>query len=141
MLYISDLSRCLPATALSREPRPDAWHCLHYETCDADVPSGTMICAGSSVRAPDVSLPLDVSGWHGVYVGYWNPHHDYDSGTCIRVRLDNDPVWWSMARRAGHREDVEAFTVRKPCLPTRQLRSVRGYDVLHGLSQAVYSGG
>ena len=51
-----------------------------------------MICAGSSVRAPEVSLPLNVSGWHGVYVGYWNPHYDYDSGTCIRVRLDNDPA-------------------------------------------------
>ena len=92
MLYISDLSRCLPATALSHEPRQDAWHCLPYETCDADVPSGTMICAGSSVSAPEVSLPLNVSGWHAVYVGYWNPHYDYDSGTCIRVRLDNDPA-------------------------------------------------
>ena len=46
-----------------------------------------MIGAISYIDAPDVTLPLNVTGWHAVYVGFWNPHYAYDSGTTVKVAL------------------------------------------------------
>ena len=52
-----------------------------------------MIGAPSFADVPEVELPLDVSGRHAIYVGYWNPRHDYDGGTTVKVRLADDPCF------------------------------------------------
>jgi hypothetical protein len=92
--YITDLSVCTPKTALSDSPRQGRWQTIAYETLNApQVKSGTMISALSYVTAPEVTLPLNVSGWHAVYVAYWNPHHAYDGGTIVKVKLSGDPCF------------------------------------------------
>lgn len=93
MIYITDMSRCLPSDALSTEARNDAWQLFPYTTCEAEPGAGTMIGAPSFVTPPEVTLPLNVTGWHEVHIGYWNPHHDYDGGATVKVRLDDDPCF------------------------------------------------
>ena len=92
--YLSDLSRCTPASALSEAPRDRCWQLIPYETVDdPNVKAGTMVGAASYVEAPDLTLPLGVTGWHTIYLGYWNPYHAYDGGTTIKARLGDDPCF------------------------------------------------
>jgi hypothetical protein len=92
--YITDLSRCTPQSALSDGPRQGHWQLIPYETMDdPNVKAGTMVGAASYTEAPDLTLPLSVSGWHAIYVGYWNPHHAYDGGTTVKVKLSDDPCF------------------------------------------------
>jgi len=89
--YLTDLSRCTPASALSEGPRDRCWQLIPYETVDdPNVKAGTMVGAASYVEAPDLTLALDVTGWHAIYLGYWNPYHAYDGGTTIKARLSDD---------------------------------------------------
>ena len=92
-VYLTDMSRCQPQAALSPQVKQDGWQLIPYETADPGPKSGTMIGAASFVDAPDVTLPLGVTGWHAVYVGFWNPHYVYDGGTTVKVKLDNDPCF------------------------------------------------
>ena len=86
-IHLSDLSRCLPASALSKTSKKGHWTLISYE---AGAVNGVMIGAGSMAEAPDVTLPLGVTGWHAVYLGFWNPHHDYDGDTTLKVKLTGD---------------------------------------------------
>ena len=91
MIYLSDMSRCQPGSALAGKLEKEHWMLIPYET---DEVSGTMIVAQSFINAPDVTLPLGVSGWHAVYVGYWNPHFVYDYGTTVNIKLSGDPCFY-----------------------------------------------
>ena len=51
------------------------------------------------------------------------------------------PNVWAYLRRAGHRDEVEAFAKVEPAQTTLRLRTVGGFDVVQGLGAAVYSGG
>jgi hypothetical protein len=96
-VYISDLSRCQPQEALSPQIKEGCWQFIPYETLDAGPKSGTMIGAASFVDAPDVTLPLDVTGWHSIYIGFWNPHYAYDGGTTVKVKLNDDACFLRIA--------------------------------------------
>ena len=74
MIYITDLSSCTPRSALSSEAAQGKWQTIPYETCDEEPGKGVMLGAASFVDAPEIRLPLDVSGWHSVYIGFWNLH-------------------------------------------------------------------
>src|ERR1051325_5029264 len=65
-VYLADLSRCSPPSALSRQPRHGRWRLLPYET---EKFQGTMLVAGQNTAAPEISLPLPQKGWHDIYVG------------------------------------------------------------------------
>lgn len=92
-VIISDMSRCQPQAALSPQAKQDCWQLIPYETVAPCPNSGTMIGAASFIDAPDVTLPLGVTGWHTVYVGFWNPHYVYDGGTTVKVKLDDSPCF------------------------------------------------
>ena len=94
MKCLSDMRRCTPATALSTVHKKKHWTLIPYE---ADEVSGVMIGAGSVADAPEVTLPLGVSGWHAIYLGFWNPHHEYDGGTCVRLKLTGDPCFQALS--------------------------------------------
>ena len=94
MNCLSDMSQCTPVSALSRVNRKNHWTLIPYET---DEVSGVMIGAGSVADAPEVTLPLGVSGWHAIYLGFWNPHHDYDGGACVRLKLTGDPCFQALS--------------------------------------------
>jgi hypothetical protein len=89
--YLTDLSRVQPTSTLSQGPREGCWQRIAYVTADEpNVKAGTMVGAASFIQPPEITLPLGVSGWHAVYLGYWNPYHAYDGGTTIKVRLSDD---------------------------------------------------
>jgi len=70
-IYLTDLDSCQPASALSPVPESGHWRTLRYTT---DTLSGTMILAGPETAAPEVTYPLQVSGWHSVSIGVWADH-------------------------------------------------------------------
>ena len=65
-VYLTDLDRCRPASALSTRLRRGAWKMVEYETDDF---SGTMLVALEESAAPDLTYALNRSGWHRIYVG------------------------------------------------------------------------
>jgi hypothetical protein len=92
--YLTDLSCCKPRHILSQGPQEGHWQLIPYETVDdPNVRTGTMIGAASYMEVPEITLPLGAAGWHAIHVGYWNPHHDYDGGTTLKVRLSDDPCF------------------------------------------------
>ncbi|MAE64015.1 MAG: hypothetical protein CMJ18_07045 [Phycisphaeraceae bacterium] len=93
MKIISQLDACVPREALSATPAGDKWHLIAYE---ADGVSGIMVGAAPLVMAPDLTLALDATGWHAVYIGIWNPHHDYQGRFRVKVRLGSDPCFHDM---------------------------------------------
>jgi uncharacterized lipoprotein YddW (UPF0748 family) len=70
-IYLTDLDSCRPSSALSEVPESGHWRTLQYTT---DALSGTMILAGPETVAPEVTYPLQVSGWHAVSIGVWADH-------------------------------------------------------------------
>ena len=53
-VYLADLDRCQPATALSRTARRFAWRMLEFET---DTAVGTLLFAGEETEAAGDHLP------------------------------------------------------------------------------------
>lgn len=90
VIYISDMSQCRPASALSDKLEKGAWKLISYETEEV---CGTMVSALSFITAPELTLPLGVSGWYSIYVGYWNPYFAYDNGTTVKIKLSGDPAF------------------------------------------------
>ncbi|MBI4023399.1 MAG: hypothetical protein HY360_00355 [Verrucomicrobia bacterium] len=93
MIYISDMRQCRPIARFSEKPTRNRWRIIPYETTDPHLKDGQMIGAASYVDAPEVRLPLRLSGWHAVYVGYWNPYHAYDGGLILKCKLSGDPCF------------------------------------------------
>ncbi|MDO8685114.1 MAG: hypothetical protein Q7J78_00415, partial [Clostridiales bacterium] len=113
MIYLSDMSRCQPDSALAE--KLEKGHCMliPYET---DEVSGTMIVAQSFIKAPDVVLPLNVSGWHAIYVGYWNPHYIYDNGTIVKVKLSDDPCFYRIRQYSDLVCNSSRLSSLPPCV-------------------------
>ena len=65
-IYLTDLERARPASALSRRGRPRCWRLLDYE---AGRLRGTLLLAGQNTRAREVRLPLRKRGWFAIYLG------------------------------------------------------------------------
>ena len=86
-VYLTNLDKCRPAEALSREARRGHWRTLAYET---DGSSGVMLIAGPETAAPEITYPLQASGWHAVSVGmYVMP----GATVKVPVRLSGDPAF------------------------------------------------
>ena len=58
-VYVTDLSVCTPAAALSERRQQYHWQKIPYETKEF---SGVMLSTGPETEAPEVTLPL---GWMG----------------------------------------------------------------------------
>ena len=65
-IYLTDLSKCEPSTAIGEAYQPDHWICYDYETEDLQ---GKAVFAGPFDRAPDLTLDLNAAGWHHIYIG------------------------------------------------------------------------
>lgn len=89
-IIISDMSRCLPAVALSKVRKKNHWQLIPYE---GEGLNGVILGAASLIQAPDVTLPLEVNGWYAIYIGFFNPHYAYDGGLTIKLKLTDDPCF------------------------------------------------
>jgi len=86
-IYITDMSQCQPSSSLSDVPAGDKWHVVPYEAAEV---KGKMLCAQSLVQAPEVTLPLNVKGWHAISIGFW-PGIYYDSR--VKYRLSGEDIF------------------------------------------------
>lgn len=65
-IYLADMSKCLPESALTKKPQRGRWRLLPYET---ETFSGVMLVAGRNTGAPEIRYPLSQKGWHRVSLG------------------------------------------------------------------------
>ena len=96
-IYLTDLGRCRPASALSRKPRRNRWRLLDYQT---DRLKGTMLVAGQNTAAPPVTCPLDRKGWHAIYFGIRSYGYNEDN-TRLLVRLKTDTAFSLISHRSN----------------------------------------
>src|SRR5437870_5718744 len=104
-IYLSDMSRCRPQSALSRKPRRHHWRLLDYET---DSFRGAMLVAGQNTAAPEVSYPLAQRGWHAIYFGL----RSYGGGeeqTRLQVRLKSDSTFSLIVHDPGERNRIDEY--------------------------------
>ena len=129
-VYITDLSRCQPESALSAEPKRRAWHVQPYETADL---SGNLLSAGEETAAPEVSVGLTLSGWHRIFVGVYPEHRGLGA---VELKLSEDPCFtnlnmgpdWTDSNPHGHNihelmwKDADLtgqeLFIRQVCTPT-----------------------
>ena len=86
-VYIADLDRCQPSSAVGDEPQRGRWRTLAYE---AETVSGVMVLAGPETAAQDIAYPLDVSGWHAVSIGV---HGERRTNSRVQVKLAGDDTF------------------------------------------------
>ncbi|MBL9213905.1 MAG: hypothetical protein JNG83_00365 [Opitutaceae bacterium] len=118
-IYLSDMSRCEPASLLSRERRRGHWRLIDYETPET---KGTMVFAVPGEGTPAITLPVDVRGCYRVYVGI--NYSRFDSGDHlhnlpwplygqVQLRFDDEPGYSRFAYEGGwDGELVEAKVAR-----------------------------
>jgi hypothetical protein len=87
---LTDMAACEPSSALSTTQETGKWYLVDYETDDGM--TGTMMYSDSREEAPIVSLPLNATGWHKVYVGinYSRLPGEGPRGGA-RLKLSSDP--------------------------------------------------
>ncbi|MDE0167365.1 MAG: family 10 glycosylhydrolase [Bryobacterales bacterium] len=98
-IYLADMSKCLPASALTNKPQRGRWRLLPYET---ETFSGSMLVAGRNTGAPEVRYPLSQKGWHRVSLGL-RSYRGGESATLVEVRLGRDSN--SVMVRHAHGEE------------------------------------
>jgi len=86
--YYTDLSRCLPSSAISRKTCRRQWRAVEYEAEDF---SGVMLMSGPESRVPNICMPLLCSGWYAIFLGLYSLDPRENEG--IRVRLSSDKVF------------------------------------------------
>jgi len=93
-IYLADLSLCLPQSALSRKPQRNHWRLLEYETSEF---KGMMIVAGHNTAAPEVTYPLNRSGWHAIYFGLHSKYYGSYGESRLQARLQSDSTFSLLA--------------------------------------------
>jgi Glycosyl hydrolase-like 10 len=103
-IYLADMTRCRPQSALSRKPRRHHWRLLDYET---DSFKGTMLVAGQNTAAAEVSCPLAQKGWHAIYFGLRS--YGGEDQTRLQVRLKSDSTFSLMVHHPGARNRLDEY--------------------------------
>ncbi len=94
-VYLTDLERCRPADALSRDTGYGRWRVLPYQT---DMLAGSMLAAGTETAAPEVAYPLERSGWHAISIGIFG---GYEEPNRILLKLSGEEIF-SILRAQRH---------------------------------------
>lgn len=104
---ITDMTRCIPASALSDRRQLNAWKIFEYETADF---SGKCLSVGRESTAPVLTLKLGKEGWHAVYIGLSTitdlvrPHENK-----VEAKFSEDPAYTRLSNRldlGSRRRDV-----------------------------------
>lgn len=94
---ITDLTRCLPADALSDRRQHDKWKVFEYETAEF---SGKCISVGRESSAPDLTLKLNKQGWHAVYIGLSSiTDLVRPAKNNVEVKFTSDPAYTRLSNR------------------------------------------
>ena len=105
-IYLTDLDRCEPASALADVPALRHWRKLAYTTDELD---GTMLLAGPQTAAPTITYPLEASGWHAISIGlvrcHAGGHHTRSSELQVRLTGDRVATVLVLPSLADHQSD------------------------------------
>ena len=104
-IYLSDMSRCLPASALSKKPRRNHWRLLDYET---ETFQGVMLVAGRNTGAPEVRLPLKQKGWYAISFGV-RSYGPGEEATKLQARLERDSTFSMMHHHERSEEHLDDY--------------------------------
>jgi hypothetical protein len=86
VIYLTDMSQCLPESALSTRRRKHQ-QLLEYE---AEHLKGVMVSAGPETEALQITVPLNVEGWHEIHLGLlWREASEY----WLKVKRTDDPCF------------------------------------------------
>lgn len=89
--YISDLTRCLPSEAISRDGRPGTWIAVDYETAER---KGVMLFGTPESGAPPLTLPLNAKGWHQIRLGiFYGQSAGFVAPRFLQVKLTGDTAF------------------------------------------------
>ncbi len=114
-IYLSDMSRALPRSALATKPAPKRWRLIDYET---EAFKGVMAVAGQNSDAPEITLPLGRSGWHAISIGvfphivehiFQNQQRATDDQFRVQVRLKSERTFSLLTHKGGERERIDDF--------------------------------
>ena len=82
-LVLSEMGRCTPGSALTPgKLKHGSWTVVPYEMRRGV--RGTMVFAAPEANAPEVSLPLRVSGWYAIFLGLFGAPGFSSSSTRCR---------------------------------------------------------
>ena len=101
-LYLADLEKCQPASALAKKWKHGAWRLLEYGT---DSFSGQMLLAVQDSRAPEVTYAVKRSGWYEIYIGIYRK--PFTSSKRVHVRLTGDRAFSKLTGRVGEKDHQE----------------------------------
>ena len=101
-VYLSDLNRCQPSSALSPRAKRSVWRTIDYTT---DSFAGTMLVASEESRAPDVTYPVQHRGWYEIYVGIYRK--PFEEAKQVQVRLTDDPAFTRLEGLPGETDHGE----------------------------------
>ncbi|MSP11995.1 MAG: hypothetical protein EXR62_03440 [Chloroflexi bacterium] len=94
-IYLTDLDRVLPESAVSAQARRQQWRTLSYR---ADTLSGAMLVAGDLTDAAEVNYPLHLEGWYAISIGLI---HERGFDNLVQVKLSADPCFTILSLRPG----------------------------------------
>lgn len=109
-VFVANLSRAEPAAALTRDFAPGCWQLVDYETREGV--AGTMVYARPEDECAALTLPLGVTGFHRVYLGFnfTNSHYPgWSSHGQIDVKLSGDRGYRRVAAELGEAEGQDLF--------------------------------
>ena len=101
-VYLSDLDRCRPSSALSRRWEHQTWRLLEYQSQNF---RGTMLVAAEDSQAPEVVYRDLPSGWHEIYIGL--VRKPFEEPKRVQVRLTDDPAFTTLAGLPGEKDHQE----------------------------------
>ena len=131
-IYYADMSRCLPASSLSRQQKSGCWYLVDYTTQGGM--KGITMYAPPEDEAPPVSLPIEQQGWYSIYIGV-NYHRSQeqtgDSPTgFVRVKLETDGSYTEIG------SEVLLLTA-KDIYPSK-MGILRDFVMLHKVWNSIY---
>ncbi|MBI2952278.1 hypothetical protein HYY27_09290, partial [bacterium] len=86
-IYLLDMTRCEPSSALSRAFERGKWTSVDYEI---DAGSGKMLFCGPDTSVPPLTLRLHARGWHAIYVGTFRGARSQSDDLVLFLKLTGD---------------------------------------------------
>ena len=103
-IYLTDLEKCQPASALASEWKNGTWRLLSYAT---DSFSGNLLLAAEDNQPPEITYPLQREGWHRIYIGIYR--EPFTGPRRVRVRLSDDQAFATLTGLEGAKDHQEHF--------------------------------
>ena len=124
-IYLTDLDRSQPTTALSTAWKRGTWRIFRYTGETNPTPlnvaqihdafqqkpnldntfAGSLLVATDGNQAPEITYPLDRTGWHEIYVGIYRK--PFEGAQAVEVKLSRDLAFTTLMGQVGEKDHQE----------------------------------